>query len=221
MNFKTRKDIVNSFLLTRYCIEVRDQLSDTGGFSPYTGAVQTSGSAITFPTDPVYPQWCSPPGHCRNLDTNWTGAAAYILSGTGQGQLRTFKKAGLAEGLNRTWELEEPFGGGGGGGVPLAADSFVSVFARREKCIYRDNLFSDGGPMQLYGGMWHAVVANNTIERAEGLIVEGLNHAKPPAVAYMRESSNDLIRAYQWPVCLSFMYSHRSSPELFVPRTKG
>jgi hypothetical protein len=59
------------------------------------------------------------------------------------------------------------------------------VFERRERCIYRDNLFSDGGPMQLYGGMWHAVVANNTVMRAEGLIVEGLNHGTAPHFTYM------------------------------------
>ena len=73
-----------------------------------------------------------------------------MIGGTGQGQLRVFAKAGLAEGLNRTWELEEAFGEGSAGGVALSAGSFVSVFPRREKCIYRDNLFSDGGPMQLY-----------------------------------------------------------------------
>ena len=137
---------------------------------------------MTFPRDPDYPQWCSPPGTCRDLDTNWTGAAAYVIGGQGQGQLRVFAKGGLAEGLNRTWQLATPFGatptGATNGGVPLGADSFVSVFERREKCIYRDNLFEDGGPMQLYGGMWHAVVANNSIVRAEGLFVEGLNHGK-------------------------------------------
>jgi len=32
--------------------------------------------------------------------------------------------------------------------------------------------------MQLYGGMWHAVVANNTALRAQGFIIEGLNHGQ-------------------------------------------
>jgi hypothetical protein len=157
----------------------QEELTLDGGFSPYFGGVKSSGNEMIFPRDPVYPQWCSPPGHCRNLDTNWTGAAAYVLGGASQGQLRVFKKGGLAEGLNRTWELQAAFS------PPLAADSFVSVFERREKCIYRDNLFSDGGPMQLYGGMWHAVVANNTILRAQGLLVEGLNHGRAPEFAYM------------------------------------
>lgn len=71
-----------------------------------------------------------------------------MLGGTGQGQLRVFEKGGIGEGLNRTWELEKAFGGDGGG-VALGSDSVVSVFERRERCIYRDNLFSDGGPMQL------------------------------------------------------------------------
>ena len=52
--------------------------------------------------------------------------------------------------------------GGDGGGVPLSAGTFYSVFARREKIVYRDNVFIERGPMQLYGGMWNVVVANNT-----------------------------------------------------------
>ena len=53
-----------------------------------------------------------------------------------------------ADGYNRTWTLERPFGGSGGG-VPINADSFISVFERREHMIIRDNHFSDGGPMQM------------------------------------------------------------------------
>jgi hypothetical protein len=157
----------------------QEELTLDGGFSPYFGSVVASGTQLTFPRDPVYPQWCSPPGHCRDLSTNWTGAAAFVLGGSGQGQMRVFAKAGLAEGLNRTWALESAFS------PPLGPDSFVSISERREKCIYRDNLFEDGGPMQLYGGMWHAIVANNTVSRAEGLIIEGLNHAKAPDFAFM------------------------------------
>lgn len=170
----------------------QEELTLDGGFSPYFGKVEASDNSLTFTSDPLYPQWCSPPGHCRDLSTNWTGAAAYVLGGTGQGQLRVFKKGGLAEGLNRTWELEEPFGSDGG--VALGADSLISVFERREKCIYRDNLFSDGGPMQLYGGMFHAIVANNTIERASGLIAEGLNHGKDTYMpVYFIETLNNRI----------------------------
>ena len=44
--------------------------------------------------------------------------------------------------------------------------------------IIRDNYFSDGGPMQLYGGMRHAVVANNSFVRTDGAIVEGPWDAK-------------------------------------------
>ena len=36
-----------------------------------------------------------------------------------------------------------------------------------------------------YGGMFHAVVANNMIERAQGLIVEGLNHGKSGSYTYV------------------------------------
>ena len=112
----------------------QEELTLDGGFSPYFGHVQVSGhsnTSLSFPRDPVYPQWCSPPGHCRDLSTNWTGAAAYVLAGQGQGQLRVFRKGGLGEGLNRTWELQHAFGSLSG--VPLGADSFVSVFERREK----------------------------------------------------------------------------------------
>ena len=33
--------------------------------------------------------------------------------------------------------------------------------------------------------MFHAVVANNMIERAQGLIVEGLNHGKSGSYTYV------------------------------------
>ena len=39
--------------------------------------------------------------------------------------------------------------------------------------------------MQLYGGTWHAVVANNTALRTDGFIVEGLNHGHGVQFAYM------------------------------------
>jgi hypothetical protein len=92
----------------------QEELTLDGGFSPYFGKVDTNGTTMTFPTDPVYPQWCTTPGHCRDLDTNWTGAAAYVIGGQGRGQLRVFEKGGIAEGLNRTWVLQYPFDGSDG-----------------------------------------------------------------------------------------------------------
>jgi uncharacterized spore protein YtfJ len=73
----------------------------------------------------------------------------YVLGGQGAGQMRVFAGGGSADGYNRTWTLERPFGGSVGGGVPINADSFISVFERREHMIIRDNHFSDGGPMQM------------------------------------------------------------------------
>ena len=52
------------------------------------------------------------------MNTNWTGSAAYVLAGAGQGQMRTVRLGGIEQ--NRTWMLEKPFGGAGGG-VPLGA----------------------------------------------------------------------------------------------------
>lgn len=69
--------------------------------------------------------------------------------------------------------------------MPLGPDSLVSIFEHREKSIYRDNLFEDGGPFQLYGGMYHCVVANNTAVRTDGFIAEGLQHGKVAKPAFM------------------------------------
>ena len=150
-----------------------------GGSSPYFGKVSLSndGMKMTFPVAPKYDQWCSSPNRCQTVNTNWNGSAAYVLSGQGKGQLRVFAAGGIKQ--NRTWTLKTPFGGVGGG-VPLGVDSVISVFEHREKCIYRDNSFEDGGPFQLYGGMYHAVIANNTAARTDGFIVEGLNHESKP-----------------------------------------
>jgi hypothetical protein len=158
----------------------QEEMTLDGGYCPNSGSnVTFSGEnnlTVSFQQKSVYPQYCSPPGNCRSVDTNWTGAAMYVLGGQGQGQLRVFAQGGLLPGSNKSkWVLEKPFGGVGGG-VPLDATSWVSVFEHREKSIYRDNLFTDGGPMQLYGGAFHMIVANNTFERTTGAIVEGLNH---------------------------------------------
>jgi len=156
-----------------------EELTLDGGTSPLNGrGIKVNGNNVTFPHAPVYNQWCSPPGNCRDIGVNWTGSAMYVLGGQGAGQMRVFEGGGLADGYNRTWKLEQPFGGTGGG-VSIDEQSFVSVFERREHMIIRDNLFSDGGPMQLYGGMRHAQINNNTAVRTAGYFVEGLNHQKP------------------------------------------
>ena len=71
----------------------------------------------------------------------------------------------------RNWSLVAPFP------VPIDTTSIVSIFERREKCIYADNTFTDGGPFQLYGGMAYGVVTRNTEARMGGFIAEGLNHS--------------------------------------------
>eukprot|EP00040_Diaphanoeca_grandis_P005094 m.31359 g.31359 ORF g.31359 m.31359 type:complete len:780 (+) comp16447_c0_seq1:96-2435(+) len=173
----------------------QEMMTLDGGYAPYTGFVTTSGTDMTFAADPVYPQYCNPPGHCQMVDTNWTGAAAYIIEGQGQGQMRVFAKGGL--GFNRTWPLQTPFGNDGGG-VALDASSFVSVFERRERSIYRDNVFEDGGPIQLYGGMFHAVVANNTGARIDGFIVEGLNHAGFLPCYFVETLDNNIVEGLNY-----------------------
>eukprot|EP00039_Didymoeca_costata_P014568 m.236657 g.236657 ORF g.236657 m.236657 type:complete len:728 (+) comp16052_c0_seq16:66-2249(+) len=149
-----------------------------GGYSPFVGRLeQVDGVNITLPVDPVFPQWCSSKTHCQYVHTEWTGSAVYVIQGQGQGQLRVVASGGMKQ--NRSWTLAKEFGGAGGG-VPLGADSYVSIFERREKCLYIGNHFADGGPMQLYGGMFHAVVADNVGVRINGFIVEGLNHEATP-----------------------------------------
>ena len=153
---------------------------DGGGHTVFSGAnvsISASGDSVTMPRDPAFDKWCPPPGDkycpklpckCVTVNTNHTGSAVYVIGGTGQGQMRTVSEGGIW--MNRTWRLEKPFGGEGGG-VALDETSFVSFNARREKNIYRDNTFLDGGCMQLWGLMWHAVVANNVAVRAGGFIL--------------------------------------------------
>ena len=101
--------------------------------------------------------------------------------------MRTVRLGGIQQ--NRTWMLEKPFGGAGGG-VPLGADSVVSFGARRERCIYRDNVFADGGAMQLWGLMWHAVVANNVGMRFAGFVVTNFF---PYSSSYFIETLNNRV----------------------------
>ena len=115
--------------------------------------------------DAQYPIWCNsryPNGtgyDCRDLDSNRTGAAVYVLSGSGAGQMRVVTGGGTA--FNRSWIIDRPFGGSGGG-VPIAEDSIVSFLERRSHMIIRENVFQDGGPCQIFGGLYHAVIAENT-----------------------------------------------------------
>ena len=152
---------------------------DGGGHTVYNGpvAVSAGGLNLTMPRDPEFDKWCPNtiskwcpklPCKCVTVNTNHTGSAVYIIGGTGQGQMRTVADGG--DWLNRTWVLERPFGGVGGG-VALDETSFVTFNARRERNIYRDNLFLDGGAMQLWGLMWHSIVASNRAVRAGGFIV--------------------------------------------------
>ena len=152
---------------------------DGAGHTVYNGkvAVSAGGLNLTMPRDPDFDKWCPNtiskwcpklPCKCVTVNTNHTGSAVYVIGGTGQGQMRTVADGG--DWMNRTWVLEKPFGGEGGG-VALDETSFVTFNARRERNIYRDNEFIDGGPMQLWGLMWHSIVANNRAVRAGGFIV--------------------------------------------------
>lgn len=110
----------------------QEELTLDGGYAPYFGTVTpgwedpaedstvaTKGDAvptITMHSDPHFPQRCSEPGKCQMVNTNWTGAAVYVLAGQGVGQLRTVRGGGIT--YNRTWQLTKSFGGSGGG-VPL------------------------------------------------------------------------------------------------------
>ena len=153
---------------------------DGAGHTVYSGrvAVSAGGRNLTMPVDPAFDKWCpnqinppwcnETPCPCVTVNTDHNGSAAYVIGGTAQGQIRTVSDGGIW--MNRTWTLEQPFGGVGGG-VALDETSFVSFNARREKNIYRDNEFIDGGAMQLWGLMWHAVVANNVAVRAQGFVL--------------------------------------------------
>lgn len=67
--------------------------------------------------------------------------------------------------------------------VPLGADSLVTFFERRSHMIIRENTFEDGGPCQIFGGLYHAVIAENTLTRSDGIIVEGLENTQGPMMA--------------------------------------
>lgn len=104
----------------------------------------------------------------------------YVLGGNGAGQMRVITAGGTA--FNRSWQIDRPFGGKGGG-VALGPDSVVTFFERRSHMIIRENTFSDGGPCQIFGGLYHAVIAENKAVRTDGFIVEGLENVRGPMLA--------------------------------------
>ena len=67
--------------------------------------------------------------------------------------------------------------------MPLGTDSLVTFFERRSHMIIRENTFEDGGPCQIFGGLYHAVIAENTLTRSDGIIVEGLENTQGPMMA--------------------------------------
>ena len=162
----------------------QEELTTDAGYANYFGKVQASadGKTLTMATDPRYPVWCNNPNHtdCRYLDSNRTGAAVYVLSGKGAGQMRVVTGGGTA--FNRSWRIDRAFGGAGGG-VPIDRSSVVTFFERRSHMIIRENTFMDGGPCQIFGGLYHGVIAENTAVRSDGFIVEGLENTRGPMLA--------------------------------------
>ena len=160
----------------------QEELTTDAGWANYVGTVKVSadGATLTMAADAQYPIWCNsryPNGTgCRDLDSNRTGAAAYVLSGAGAGQMRVVTAGGTA--FNRSWQIERPFGGSGGG-VPIASNSIVSFLERRSHMIIRENVFEDGGPCQIFGGLYHAVIAENIAIRSDAFIVEGIQIQAP------------------------------------------
>lgn len=61
--------------------------------------------------------------------------------------------------------------------------------------IIRENTFEDGGPCQIFGGLYHAVIAENTAVRSNGFIVEGLENTLGPMMAGTRAASAALVEA--------------------------
>ena len=128
----------------------------TGG--AYFGYITSvSGKKMVLAKDPLFKRYAA-------NAPNWVSTAVCILKGKGIGQYRRVVKHS-----GRDWEVDEPWA------VDPDETSILSIVPFRGRTLIIDNIFEDGGNMQLYGMSIENIVSGNKGIRMSGFLAWGLN----------------------------------------------
>lgn len=128
----------------------------TGG--AYFGCISSvSGKKMVLAKDPLFKRYAA-------NAPNWVNTAVCILKGKGIGQYRRVVKHS-----GRDWEVDEPWA------VDPDETSIISIVPFRGRTLIINNVFEDGGAMQLYGMSIENIVSGNKGIRMSGFLAWGLN----------------------------------------------
>jgi len=128
----------------------------TGG--AYFGYITSvSGKKMVLAKDPLFRRYAA-------NAPNWVNTAVCILKGKGIGQYRRVVKHS-----GRDWEVDTPWS------VDPDETSILSIVPFRGRTLIIDNIFEDGGNMQLYGMSIENIVSGNKGVRMSGFLAWGLN----------------------------------------------
>ncbi len=128
----------------------------TGG--AYFGYINSvSGKKMVLAKDPLFKRYAA-------NAPNWVNTAVCILEGKGVGQYRR-----VLNHSGRDWEVDEPWA------VDPDETSILSIVPFRGRTLIIDNIFEDGGNMQLYGMSVENIVSGNKGIRMSGFLAWGLN----------------------------------------------
>lgn len=121
------------------------------------------GVKLTLATDPVFKGYAANTPRGR-LPTSWVGAAVQVLDGKGAGQYRL-----VTAHDGREWQVDRPWT------VAPDSSSLISITPFRGRNLFVENVFEDGGAVQLYGVAHDSIVARNRAARMDGFLLWGLN----------------------------------------------
>ena len=128
----------------------------TGG--AYFGYINSvSGKKMVLAKDSLFKRYAA-------NAPNWVNTAVCILKGKGVGQYRR-----VLNHSGRDWEVDEPWA------VDPDETSILSIVPFRGRTLIIDNIFEDGGNMQLYGMSVENIVSGNKGIRMSGFLAWGLN----------------------------------------------
>ncbi|MCK5803325.1 MAG: hypothetical protein KAI66_10855 [Lentisphaeria bacterium] len=134
----------------------REAMTSDAGGGPYHGPVGTVDGVMLVLPEPV--NW-------RGGPARWTGAAVFILGGTGMGQHRRIVHVAddrKTITLDRAWTVEPE------------VDSVITVTMMQCNYLFIDNHFEDAGiALQYYGTSVNHVASGNTSTRCGGFYNSG------------------------------------------------
>lgn len=142
--------------------------TDCAGIA-YTGTVASvTGDQLTLAENPdivdYQESWLRTHGHgAGHGDTNWVGGLVSVLTGKGAGQWRLVTEPSTG----KTWRVDRPWI------TPPDSSSLVGICSMMGRMLIIDNLFEDGGPVQLYKAGTGTIFAGNRMARTSGICVLG------------------------------------------------